>query len=365
MTVDIKQFGEILDFVIDAKDAGVNIPLFVWGEGGVGKTTQIMAGAERKDCHLEILNLSQQSPEVLLGLEHKDVENEQTITFAPKWLARGMASEKRTIYFLDELNRAPKYVLQAMFSFINEGRLHTYNIKPGDIVIVAGNPDSVDYEVTGFEDKAFLSRFAHLYFEPTFFDVKKYFTTQNVHSALLSVIEDDSTLVSTVCPTKIKPSPTNRMLEKVGHALNLIAKRKDAESFLVGSGYTLFSGMIGSDIASLVVKKAKDSISLPDPSAILETGKVDHINRDSMDVVTTTNIRIAKLVKEKIDAKKWKKSRDRYIANLARYMEHIPQDAAVAFISEMRTQDVDITEVSDIIFSMAPEFQEQVLEIQI
>lgn len=368
MTADIALFDSILNFTLKAKDANLNIPLFVWGEGGVGKTTRIKHLAEANGCHLEILHAANQSPETLLGLEHKDTEKMQTTLLPPEWLARGIASEKRTIYFLDELNRAPKYVIQGLFSFINEGHLHTHHIKPGDIVIVAGNPDSNDYEVTGFEDKAFLSRFAHIYLEPGMHDVDSHFKKQNVHEAILGVIAEDPTLVTTVCPHKIKVTPTNRMMEKIGHALNLME-----EGDLENVGYTLFSGMVGGDTASLIVKKAKDSLSLPDPGEILFKGNLKRVRADKMDIVTNTNIRLSKLLKETMETKSWKENKpsenrvsfqDNCYNNLASYMKHIPKDSAIAFIDDLRTS-VNVDVITGIIFTMSEEDQEEFLNVDL
>jgi hypothetical protein len=362
MTADIQLFDSILNFTLKAKATGLNIPLFIWGEGGVGKTTRVKHFAEANDCHLEVLHAANQSPETLLGLEHKDVEKMQTTLLPPEWLARGMASKRRTIYFLDELNRAPKYVIQGLFSFINEGHLHTHHIKPGDIVIVAGNPDSNDYEVTGFEDKAFMSRFAHLYLEPHLGDVTNHFTKANVHEALLSTIKEDPTLVSTVCKSKVKITPTNRMLEKVGLALNLME-----EDELTNIGYTLFSGMIGADTTSIIIKKAKDSLTLPDPKDILFNGNLKRVKADKMDIVTNTNIRLSKLLKETIDSKQWADDpafKENCNENLAAYMQHIPKDSAIGFIDDLRvTVEVDV--ITDIIFAMPEDNQDEFLDIDL
>ena len=67
-----------------------------------------------------VLNLANQTPEDLSG--YPDGKGGYIL---PNWLDR---KSKGTIYHLDEINRAPKYVLQCMFNFINEGRIHTHHI---------------------------------------------------------------------------------------------------------------------------------------------------------------------------------------------------------------------------------------------
>ncbi len=335
MQVDIKSLEQILAFTANAKKQGLNIPLFIWGEGGVGKTTTIKRFARDNGYDIEMLHLANQSPEILLGLEHKDVENKVTELFPPKWLARGMASTKPCIYFLDELNRAPKYVIQALFSFINEGHLHTHHIKPNDIVIVAGNPDSSDYDVTSFDDRAFTSRFAHLYLEPTINEVESYFRSNKCHGAMLEMLKDRPDIARTVCASKIKVSPTNRMLEKVGLALNMMTEE---EMKTIGS--PLFSGMIGSDLAHIVIKKAVDSMQLPDAKNIMLKGdlRAIHANKNRMDVISATSTTLAALYAEHITKTGKKLDLKKVQINLAKYIEAIPEDAGVAFLAELRNE---------------------------
>lgn len=333
MNVDIKTLEQILTFTAKAKKKGLNIPLFIWGEGGVGKTTTVKRFARDNNYDIEMLHLANQSPEILLGLEHKDEKNKVTELFPPKWLARGMNSTKPCIYFLDELNRAPKYVIQALFSFINEGHLHTHHIKPDDIVIVAGNPDSSDYDVTSFDDRAFTSRFCHLYLEPTINEVESYFRTNKCSGALLELLKDRPDIAQTTCPTKIKVESTNRMLEKVGLALNMM-NEDELRSF----ASPLFSGMIGSDLSHTLIKYALESIKLPDVKKILN-GDLSAVqnNRNRMDVISATNTALAQAYSKYLNKGKLDNVEKTYI-NIARYMEAVPEDAAVAFLTELRNE---------------------------
>lgn len=333
MTVTMNQLNQILAFTAKTKAAGINLPIFIWGEGGVGKTSAIYKFAKDHNFHMEILHLANQSPEVLLGLEHKDTENLRTVMLPPEWLARGIASERPTIYFLDEINRCPKYVLQGMFAFINEGHLHSHTIKPNDIIIVAGNPDSNDYEVTAFEDKAFLSRFCHVYLEPTVSEVEAFFRSEEVNSVILEAIKESPEIVSTNCPTKIKPIPTNRMLHRVGLILNLME-----ETQLNDFGYPLISGMIGPDLAGIIIKKAREAVRLLNPAEILDKGMVKKIDATKMDIVTVTSSRLAKEISNRIKTGKLTKKNKE---NIGLFMAHIPQDAAVAFIEELRKNGFD------------------------
>jgi hypothetical protein len=68
---------------------------------------------------------------------------------------------QRGIVFLDEINRAQDDVLQAVFELVLENRVGQYVIPPGWSIVCAGNYME-GYQVSGFNDPAFLDRFCHL-----------------------------------------------------------------------------------------------------------------------------------------------------------------------------------------------------------
>jgi len=65
------------------------------------------------------------------------------------------------ILFIDEVNRAQDDVLQAIFQLVLDRRVGQYVLPPGWQVVAAGNYME-GYQVSGFNDAAFLDRFVHL-----------------------------------------------------------------------------------------------------------------------------------------------------------------------------------------------------------
>lgn len=65
------------------------------------------------------------------------------------------------ILFIDEVNRAQDDVLQAIFQLVLDRRVGQYTIPPGWCVVAAGN-FMEGYQVSGFNDPAFLNRFCHV-----------------------------------------------------------------------------------------------------------------------------------------------------------------------------------------------------------
>lgn len=139
-----------------------NVTPFIWGSQGIGKTQTIKQYCKENDLGSVVLYTATQDVGDLIGLLVKDgagsVEHAK-----PKWFP----TEGKGIIFLDELNRAPNDVLQALFSFITEGKLHTHQLPPGWKVVAAGNYQNDKFNVTDTSDAAWMSRFCHIDFTPT------------------------------------------------------------------------------------------------------------------------------------------------------------------------------------------------------
>lgn len=135
---------------------------FIHGSQGIGKT-QVM-GQYCKENGLELVVLHMATMEVgdLIGLLDRDGKG-AVKHLRPDWFP----TSGQGVVFLDELNRAPTDVLQALFSFILNGVLHTHKLPPGWRVVAAGNYASDRFTITSTTDAAWLSRFCHIDFVPT------------------------------------------------------------------------------------------------------------------------------------------------------------------------------------------------------
>ena len=339
-TVNVAKFKRLIRFSAEMKrDTGVNVPLFVWGKHGIGKTEVVKQEAAAIDYDCVVLNLATQSPEELLGLPYIDHTTNTTTYARPIWMKTD--SKRPVIYFLDEINRAPKYVLQGMFNFVLEGRIHTHIIGKTDVVIAAGNPETEEYDVTAFNDAAFFSRFAHIYFEPTHSEVLTYFAQVKAHDAVIGVLKDNMSFmdVSVAKNERVKVTPTNRMLEKVGHILTYL-KKEDFE----GIGYEIISSMVGEDITPIIMNKYKETAFVDNPEDILEKGKTPKVKPTEIDRVNVLNAKIAGYIKEKYTKVKFGKVQTE---NLYNYLNYIPRDLAVSFLKELKIKGFDELKIID------------------
>lgn len=144
---------------------------FLWGVQGVGKTETVKQIAAAEGVGFVHLHLATQEVGDLVGLlKHND---DGSVSHArPEWLPTAETIEQgkfpaKGIVFLDELNRAHPDVLQAIFSLVMGKTIHMHRLADGWKIVAAGNYASGEFTTTDMSDKALMSRFCHLDFEPT------------------------------------------------------------------------------------------------------------------------------------------------------------------------------------------------------
>lgn len=172
----ISQMKEVLNFFHKTK----NTPLFI-GEHGIGKTSGVEQFTQENNLELRTIRLGQISDAGdLTGLPAlvdsitgktidfnsataKDLNTLVTKFIAPEIFPRETEKGKNGgILFLDEINRCPPDLLQAVFQLVENGGMNGYNLPDNWSVVTAMNPPTDDYTVTDFSDQAFQDRFCHI-----------------------------------------------------------------------------------------------------------------------------------------------------------------------------------------------------------
>jgi len=190
-----------------------DIPLHLWGDTGVGKSTIVAAIGREMGLPVEDRRLATEEVSDLIGMPYLSeisvcpkcfsesvytedmlendllkllripVENPEqkniinvyvcgkcghratkfdiakiTQWARPAWFPNN--TSEGGILFLDELNRAPKEVRQAVFQLVLDRKMHTHILPPGWRIVAAGNyADQFDVAEM---DEAMLARFGHL-----------------------------------------------------------------------------------------------------------------------------------------------------------------------------------------------------------
>lgn len=331
ITLNITQTTNVIKKLISVKEK-LNIPIFLWGHRGIGKTTIVRSLANELDYNCVTLNFANIPIEDATGFPdgkggyHK-----------PEWLTLHKDNNKPTIYFCDEINRAPKYVLQGLFNFILEGRIHTHTINPKDVVIVAGNPDCDEYETTIFEDAAFLSRFAHIYMVPDVNEYIKYLNSnKDIHPSIVDSVKlYHEKLDNNIPPERrIKTTPDNRALEKIGRLMKLLTNEEFTDV-----GYYITAAMVGIDFATLLIENYKKYNIIPPIEEIIKTNPINYtFTNNDLDKLIIINRNLfnwlcAQSFDETNDTFNIDKSTAEGVRN---YINFIPRDYQYSLIMEFK-----------------------------
>jgi hypothetical protein len=230
---------------------------FLHGSQGEGKTSSVDQYCLENDLQLVTLMTATQDVGDLIGLLVKD-DKGGVYHAKPKWFP----TSGKGIIFLDELNRAPMDVLQAMFQFILKGHLHTHVLPEGWRIVAAGNYNSEKFTTTDTSDAAWGSRFCHIDFKPTIEEFLVYAESKGLNKmasfirAQPEMLRGSAKDVGSLDMSTIQPNP--RSNEFVG----LLSEDEDMPKELE---YEIYSGLIGVTAAAAFISynaKAEKSISI-------------------------------------------------------------------------------------------------------
>ena len=253
--MNIKQLKEALPYLFKA-----NVATMMVGHHGVGKSQAIAQYAAENDMEYVDLRLGTQDVGDLLGLADFERDNDGNLVatkfMRPDWFP--VDPNSKGIIFLDEVNRARRDVLQAVFQLVLDKRIHRYELpkpkygKKGELlggwfVIAAMNPSTEDYVVTDISDKAFMDRFCHIKLAPSrpeFFD---YARTKGFDNKLLEFLESNPKMLQGKLEDfNLEVEPSRRSWEAVNR---LVEQKTPMHLFR-----DLAVGLVGSKAATSLIK---------------------------------------------------------------------------------------------------------------
>lgn len=189
------------------------------GPHGIGKTEIVKQFVAETGNFIKIINLGNQDVGDLVGLPDfslDDEGNKETTTFMiPQWI-KDLDNfaidnpDKYAIIFFDEVNRARRDVLQAIFSLVLEKRIHTHSLASNVRVMFAMNPSDENYVVTDLSDNALLDRMCFLKVTPSKKEFFTYAEKNEVNGDLLGFFKEQEELLdnfdNTFSYDVVKPS---------------------------------------------------------------------------------------------------------------------------------------------------------------
>lgn len=192
--MNITQLKTAMPFIFKAK----LVPNII-GKHGIGKSSVIAQYAKENGYSFHPYFLGQMSDVGdLLGLPEFD-RNSNGKAISTSFIHPAKLPKKpRSILFFDELNRASKDLIQAIFQLALEGTLHDYTLPEDSAIVMAMNPATDDYSVLDFSDKAFSDRFAHINLEPTHEEFHNYMKNRHGKSNISLFLQQQTKLLEEI-----------------------------------------------------------------------------------------------------------------------------------------------------------------------
>lgn len=299
---------------------------YLHGGQGMGKTQIHKQIAESLGIGFITINLAALEVGDLVGLLHK--QDDGTVTHSrPEWFP----TEGNGIIFLDEINRMHPDVMQAIFTFVQDGRLHRHQLPPGWTLAAAGNYQNSQFSVTDMSDAAWLSRFCHIDFKPTVAEFITYAEKKGAESIAGFIRENNNMLEVTSTDNGIFSMITPDRRAWLDHVGGL-----EQENLEEGERFELYAGLVGaSGASSFLTWKKEGERPVPGSEVVKDYNKVRerilaYANPDKarLDILNKISSEILAIVSGDENSM----NDEKQVSNVIGYIKDIPSEEFVAFI---------------------------------
>ena len=304
--------------MIDSK-----IPVFVWGNPGVGKSSIIKQIANDKNMEFIDLRLSLLDPTDLRGIPFFDSANKSAIWAKPEFLPNSN-SQAFGILFLDEINSAPPTVQAAAYQLILDRKIGEYTLPMNYAIVAAGNYES-DRGVTYRMPTPLANRFVHLDFELDFEEWKSWAYESKIDTRIISFLSyKPQNLFTFDAKAKEKSFATPRSWSFVNDILN--------SNLQIEFLKDVISGAVGKDSSDEFMNFCKVIDKLPNIQEILEAINTEVPTNNSVLYALCTGIVYA--LKENSSIEK--------VTNILNYSLNLPNEFSVMLIRDLQKEGVGI-----------------------
>lgn len=317
--MEIKQFKKAFPYLLKA-----SVTPFLWGSHGIGKSQAVRQWCDENGYDMIDLRLGTQEVGDLLGLADfltdEDGQKVATKFMTPDWFPTD--PHAKAIIFLDEINRARRDVLQAVFQLVLDRRLHQYRLPANVHVIAASNPNTEDYIVADIGDQAFMDRFCHIKLTPTVTEWVEYAEDRKFDRSLLNFIRQQPELLDGhKNEFNIEVLPSRRSWEAVNRLMTAETPQEILQELcygLIGKAATVaFIDSISNSERPLTAKDILESLS--DYITKVES-QSDPKTGGRPDLLKVTCDEIKKTLQKRT------KMKTSEAENLLRFMKKIPSD---------------------------------------
>jgi len=309
---------KVIDKLIDRQ-----LPVFVWGAPGIGKSSIVKQIAQAKELEFLDLRLSLLDPTDLKGIPFFNAETKEGVWAKPSFLPSD--PDSRGILFLDEINTAPPAVQASAYQLILDRKVGEYELPKGWSIVAAGNREN-DRGVVYKMPPPLANRFVHFEMEVDFEDWKAWAYSAGIESAIIGYLAYDKSMLFTFDPTSNeKAFATPRSWEYVD---SIVKSGIDAELLLDS-----ISGAVGREAAVGYSSFKKVMKQLPDLNSILE-GTLTTLEEEDPKVLMALAIGLVNAAREN--------SSEEAIDNILRFSLQLPGEFAIMLVKDMQSNGLDV-----------------------
>jgi hypothetical protein len=179
-----------------------DMPVFIHGSPGIGKSYIVNDIAKRNDLELVDVRLSQLDAVDLRGIP--TITNNQTVWMPPVFLP--LDENSSGILFLDELNSASLSVQAAIYQLVLDRKIGEYSLPKNWKIVCAGNKIN-DKGIVFKLPSPLVNRMVHLLLEAKYDDFKNWAILNNIHSYILGFLGFRPDLLSSEVPNATETNP--------------------------------------------------------------------------------------------------------------------------------------------------------------
>jgi GTP-binding protein EngB required for normal cell division len=298
---------------------------------GVGKSSVVKQVAQEMGINFFDVRLSQCEVGDIKGLPRIDEVNDRTLFSKPYWWPRDPNS--KGFLFFDELNRASKDVLQAVFEICLDRRLDGEKLPDGWRVVAAINGDD-DYDVIEL-DPALMDRWFVIDFDPSSKEWIAWGRKNGVHAAVLDFINQNGELldppVGSLEAGRVYPSRRSWVsFHETASALGLWENKDGALLTQIASGW------LGREIAAMFPKFFENEFSRLSAEDVLDN--FDSVKEKIEGACSDIEVIAAlarSVILEAINRKADKLKEDVQGANLKKFLFLLPKDVGSNYWKEL------------------------------
>ncbi|MFA9372841.1 MAG: AAA family ATPase [Poseidonibacter sp.] len=313
--------GELKKSLISMIDS--QIPVFVWGNPGVGKSALIREISEEKSMQFIDLRLSLLDPTDLRGIPFFQAQTNKAVWAKPEFLPDSDSTEFG-ILFLDEINSAPPTIQAAAYQLILDRKIGEYTLPINFSIIAAGNYES-DRGVTYRMPTPLANRFVHLEFDLDFNEWKTWAYSTNIDKRIISFLSyKPQNLFTFDAKSNKKSFATPRSWSFVNNILNSNLEL----TFLKD----VISGAIGKDSAEEFMNFCNIINELPNINDIINASSKEVPQKNSVLYALCTGIVYSLKEKSSVDI----------VTNILEYSLLLPNEFSVMLIRDLQKENIDI-----------------------